>query len=296
MEGKYALNIDIGKGAVLTSEEGTVNLKTTSGAADRIVTKALIDNGDINPNAIATSRQANGGEGILTKADVNSGGLAIVPNADADIVMTLNSYVNINRKGSSKSQIKTNGTESNDGRGGDINVTVSSEGLNVKADGHSNAAGAGGGSDAEADIKANLQNTIWVDKANLMAEGNVNLRANSRGNGDKPLIHARSHAELYGAGGKVDSDAYLSGASFNQIKSNNTRNVRVTGRAFTHKAVDPYRDIAQRLENPKDYLPPPTIKHPWRRHAQRLEGCRQVPLRLLRGWQDLHDERDGPRR
>ncbi len=282
------MRINLSDRAHLTSDVGSVNLKTISGAGDKIVTKALIDNGgliavgngtattkltsenqinvgkeveinsygDINLNAVATSHQANGEEGVLTKCDVNTYGAILIPNADADVVMNLTTYININRKGKSITQLKTNGAEPRDGN---INIRVSNQNLNVYAYGHARAGGVGGGSDAEADITANNKNTIWVDKANLMAQGYVNLKADNRGSDSWPVIKAESEAELYGGGGACDADSYLRGTPYNQIKSTNTRNVRVTGKNFTHTAVNPYDDTEYKLTVSQQYSPPPLI-------------------------------------
>ena len=282
------MRLNVGDSTHLTSDVGSINLKTISGAEDKIVTKSLINNGgaiavgngvattkltsenqinigneaelssygDINVNAIATSHQADGEKGIETVCDIDTGGIILIPNADADVVMKLTTYINLNRKGQNTTQLKTNGAEP---VAGDINISVSSEGLNVKAEGNALVAGGGGGSDAEADITANIMNTIWVDSANLMAQGIVNLRADNRGAGDTPLIHSRAKSELFGVAGDCDADAYLRGVPYNQIKSTNTRNVRVTATDFTHEAVSPYEDIDQRIEDIRRHSPPPLI-------------------------------------
>ena len=175
------------------------------------------------------------GTGIETQAVVKANGGGINPVAIAKTVLNVVNYVDANRRAESDKQQDKITVRSESGM---VNLWATNDNTHILT--HSNADGkaAGGRSLAKAVYGMNLQNTTWVDDANLEAPGSRVLLEADNGDSYRAYIEASPHGELYAVGGSVSSDLEWSGSSFNQIRTSEKSAVSTRGN-FIHNVYSP---------------------------------------------------------
>ena len=287
--------IVVGDGVSLEASDGELHIESVTGEGDKIHTRTELKGGGgvaveksiaqtfvTSTNEIivgegaylfsqknmrilsrATSRAADGTEGILTEAVADSGAVAVGTIAKGFTRLDFSNYIGINRDASQDKE--TTQLTSNE----DIYITVDNAGLNVKNYSEALTIAAGGASKAYGYILAGLKNTIWVDSANLFARRNVDLLASNAGNGKKPSFTIESNAKMVAVLGftgyaypeakiflsveddEEDYDGDSVGVPFNQIRTNDAYYVTTrdsTENRFIHRAVNPKDDVIYDLK------------------------------------------------
>ena len=275
------VRLNIGKNASLTAERG-LTLQARSGVSDDIYTSSYISSGsaidvskaqayaNINSSAevnigsgavlcskkkllsietINTSVKKTGIEnserGIETRAAVDSGAGIPLPDSVAKTTLNFHNFININ-KGSKKDGVKLTGYEG-------IRIDADNQSMKVLSNASSVGKGAAGVSNATSWIDASMENAVWVDKADLTSDdGRVVIFAD---NGHdrafewekdlyKAWLQSEAFTELKAAGGKVAPNARITGTTINQIRSANTKDVKVSAPGgFEHTASSPQTAI-----------------------------------------------------
>ncbi|MGX8705862.1 MAG: hypothetical protein ACSW8J_04705, partial [bacterium] len=268
-----ATRVTVGNRAKLTSNDGYLNIVSATGENDKIRTKGRVEAGgffllgtayattsmtsnseilvgenvlltaadDLNLLARATSRNSEGVYGNDSDAVVKAGGAGINPNAYATATLNFNAYIDINRNREGAGftgQLTSNRSN--------MNILVDNEGMSVHAHTNSDGKAVGGWSNSESVVEANLGNTIWIYNTNLYSKRTTRLLASNAGDGKKPVFDIEALAEMYALGDSFPL-AELKGLPFNQVRTNNARDVRRKTLKFTHVAIDPRDDVTKNL-------------------------------------------------
>ena len=265
-----ANRINVGDSARIVSRGGDVLLTVAAGEKDDIVTTAYAKAGgvflvgDAKANTDITSseeihvgkkvqisagknlnvlaRNTSAGNGIDTEAHAIARGFGIDPDAYATVKMNYKTYVGINREQSGDSSL----TQLNSSRG-NVNVVADNGNLYTRAYSKAEGSAAAGASRAESVVKTYFGNTVWVDNTNLYARENVRLLASNAGDAKKPRFEISSLAEMYALGDSNPLSKLTGvenvGKPYNQVRTNNARDVTTRGKAFIHIAENPINGV-----------------------------------------------------
>ena len=196
----------------------------------------IIGVGSVLLQARGGSKGTENNPGIDNNAVVKANGGGINPVAIAKTVLNVTNYIDINRRNGSAGDRVTIRSAN-----GNLELWATNDNTHVRTRANADGKAAGGRSLAKVVYDLNLQNTVWVDDANLEAsKGEVLLEADN-GLNSRAYIEARPYGELYAAVGSVASDIEWSGTSFNQIRTNDKSAVKTLGQ-FIHKVYDPVFD------------------------------------------------------
>ena len=247
----------VGSGSVLFNfNRADVRTLVQSNNEIRIGSGVQIDSaGNLTMIARASSQRAPGvqmpddddigdteGAAIYSYAKAVAGSAIIPTYAVTEVELKLNTLITINRGASgaeAKTALKANA--------GDINIFVSNNGFNIKAEGIADASGIGGNSTGKGGIETDIKNTLWVDNSEVSGWKVTFLAGDERDVGavgcvTKPAIRTWARSEL-NAIGRAAINSSIKGQIANQVRSNNIRFVTTNTTDFFHKAYDPLKIV-----------------------------------------------------
>ncbi|MBR6219246.1 MAG: hypothetical protein IKQ80_01635 [Clostridia bacterium] len=211
---------------------------------------------DVDLKATATSWRKEGAfeeEGVRLQANAYGKALRMKPDAKATIQMNFDAAVNINHLTNAEMTAANKATNQEkadiwkttiSSKQGNINVTADNEFLFVIA--NSVAEGYSGWGTAKADthIVSNLHNLVWVDYTDMTAaKGNITILArNGNMEATRGVAKLYSYAECTNKSvvGSVKARNYFEGSNWNQIRSNDTKQVTFKAKKVVHTAAAPW--------------------------------------------------------
>ena len=211
---------------------------------------------DVDLKATATSWHKEAAfeeEGVQLQANALGKALRMKPDAKTTIQMNFDAAVNINHLTDADMTAANKATNQEKAdiwkttitsKQGNINVTADNEFLFVRA--NSNAEGYSGWGTAKADthIVSNLHNLVWVDYTDMTAaKGNITILArNGNMEATRGVAKLYSYAECTNKSvvGSVKARNYFEGSNWNQIRSNDTKQVTFKAKKVVHTAAAPW--------------------------------------------------------
>ena len=211
---------------------------------------------DVDLKATATSWHKEAAfeeKGVQLQANALGKALRMKPDAKATIQMNFDAAVNINHLTDADMTAANKATNQEKAdiwkttitsKQGNINVTADNEFLFVRA--NSVAEGYSGWGTAKADthIVSNLHNLVWVDYTDMTAaKGNITILArNGNMEATRGVAKLYSYAECTNKSvvGSVKARNYFEGSNWNQIRSNDTKQVTFKAKKVVHTAAAPW--------------------------------------------------------
>ena len=101
----------------------------------------------------------------------------------------------------------------------DVVLTATNHNLKVNTDGNSQGAGIGGVGNGTAWIDSSLQNTVWLDKADVTSGKGITIRSDNGRDSGRSYQRANAYSKLTSTG-TAEATAKISGNQINQVRSN----------------------------------------------------------------------------